>query len=97
MNDIILWLQSWFASQCGDDWEYENIISITTTSNPGWGVDIDLVGTSLENFELPYNLIEVSDNDWLGYAFKNNKFSGAGDPTKLTKILEIFREWAESK
>ncbi|MDQ7778906.1 MAG: Imm53 family immunity protein, partial [Planctomycetota bacterium] len=48
MNALIE-LQKWFAGHCNGDWEHGAGITITTLDNPGWGVDISLEGTELEN------------------------------------------------
>jgi hypothetical protein len=46
--NIINRLQDWFVSQCNGKWEHRLAICISTSDNPGWIVNIDLNGTSLE-------------------------------------------------
>ncbi|WP_143316933.1 Imm53 family immunity protein [Clostridium sp. HBUAS56017] len=48
MNMIKL-LQDWYNRNCNGDWEHSYGVNIGTLDNPGWTVDIDLIGTSLEN------------------------------------------------
>ena len=49
---MINWLQDWYKNQCNDEWEHDYGITIGTLDNPGWDVKIDLIGTSLEGFEI---------------------------------------------
>ena len=51
-------LQEWYASQCNGDWEHTFGVTISTMDNPGWGLTIDLTGTSLEN--IPFNEYRVN-------------------------------------
>lgn len=88
---MIQWLQKWYSDQCDGQWEHNHGISIGTLDNPGWSVKIDLNETNMEGIELPYSLFEVSDNEWYAYSIKNNRFDGAGDPSKLDQIIRIFK------
>ena len=37
MNDNnLIWLLSWYHSQCDGDWEHGNGVKIGTIDNPGW-------------------------------------------------------------
>ena len=90
------WLQDWYQSQCDEDWEHTYGIEIRTLDNPGWLVLIDLDGTELENVSLESFKEEISDSDWVHCLKKGNKFQGAGDPQKLTRIIDFFKDWALS-
>jgi len=114
--EILSSLQKWYTSQCDRNWEHSSGITIKTTDNPGWWVEINLTGTSLENrkFEVvsknvshklldqamgkvkpPFMAEEPSvKDDWMACFVQKNKFDGAGDSTKLEKILSLFLEWA---
>lgn len=94
--DVINWLNEWYKSNCNGDWEHCYQIRIETLDNPGWWVKIDLNDTELENQFFEKIAINNSENDWLFCRVENNIFSSSGDPNKLIKILEIFRQWAES-
>jgi len=48
MNAILEWLIEWFSLNCDGDWEHENGIKITTVSNPGWFIAIDLRDTPMK-------------------------------------------------
>ena len=94
--DTLQWLQEWFRSQCNGGWEHTYVIRIDTLDNPGWGVRIDIYETELEGkaFEKIENLDE--DDDWMVCEVKKGKFIGSGDTSKLEKILQVFKDWAES-
>jgi len=41
-------LQKWYFAQCDGDWEHSYGVRIDTVDNPGWTLEIDLVGTNLD-------------------------------------------------
>jgi hypothetical protein len=43
--DNISWLEDWYTAQCDGDWEHGYGVHVGTLDNPGWRVEIDLVGT----------------------------------------------------
>jgi hypothetical protein len=104
---MISWLQNWYLQQCELDvwsgWQDFNGIRIITLDNPGWYVTIDLDETDVESKVFNGVNIERSEHDWVKckVAFEdengdeNRRFIGAGGPTNLGEILEIFREWVE--
>ena len=96
-NKKIIWLQNWYDSHCDQDWEHTYGIEIKTLDNPGWVVIIDIAETELEDYEFTEVTIERSDQDWINCVLKNNKFQGVGGSLNLLEILDIFREWVESK
>lgn len=93
--------------QCDFDewsgWQDFNGISITTLDNPGWYVKIDLDETNLESKVFVEVNIERTERDWVQCKVifedenedENRRFIGAGGPTNLVEILEIFKNWAE--
>ena len=93
--DAVNWLNEWYKSNCNGDWEHCYQIKIETLDNPGWGITIDLADTELE--DQPFRKIKVmnQENDWILCRVENNVFLGDGDPDKLFRILEVFRQWAE--
>lgn len=94
--DVFEWIEKWYISMCVGDWEQYYGIKIETLDNPGWIVLIDILDTKLEN--KPFHTINncIDDDDWLQCQVKEGRFVGAGDPSKLKEILEIFRKWVES-
>lgn len=95
-DENLKWIVSWFVENCDGYWEHENQIKIYTIDNPGWALDIDLLGTDLENLELEYTLFENSELDWFGYSVKNSKFSAIGGPSKLLEIINVFKKLVEN-
>jgi hypothetical protein len=93
-------LRAWFEAQCDGEWEHHRGISIQSTDNPGWWVKIDVVGTALEG--KPFAPVQRGgartmdpQPPWLHCFLEEGVFNGAGDPTTLEEILEIFLEWTE--
>ncbi len=86
-------LQNWYSSQCDGDWEHEYGIKIDTLDNPGWAVDIDLVGTDCENKAFTEIDQQFSSDNWCQCSVNKGKFRGAGGPKNLTDIIKIFLEW----
>lgn len=98
MDDTLTRLQQWYASQCDGDWEHQYGVNVDTLDNPGWRITIDLVGTNLEHrpFEpIEFGLEDDTSTDWHSLSVKQNKFEGAGDPSKLAFMLRTFLDWAE--
>ena len=93
---MLNWLMMQYKSNCDGDWEHLYGVKIGTIDNPGWGVDIDLLDTPLQ--DKPFQKIQVDngDDDWIVCLVKDNIFTGAGDPNKLEIILKTFRDWVES-
>ena len=92
--------QKWYKLQCNGVWEHSHGVSIQSCDNPGWWVKVDLTDTSLQN----NSFTEISEGvdekrfalgaQWLNCRIENSTWHGAGDETKLERILEIFIRWA---
>ena len=94
---IFSWLMKWFKSKCNGGWEHYYVgVKIETLDNPGWSIEIELSDTDLEDKHFEKINIDNGDDDWFVCWVEKNKFNGAGDPDKLEKIIEIFRDWVES-
>ena len=94
--NILCWLMNWYQLNCDGDWEHLYGIKIDTIDNPGWSVDIDLIDTPLENKVFKKIKINSSNDNWIICRVENNIYKGDGDPSKLEKILTIFKKWVES-
>lgn len=99
---ILEQFQNWYKLQCDGVWEHSHGISIESCDNPGWWVKINIAGTSLQNFVFT----EISEGvdekrfaigyKWLSCHIENDIWHGAGDESKLERILEIFLTWANA-
>lgn len=93
-------LQKWIKRHCNGEWEHSHGISITSCDNPGWSVKIDLVGTILEGkpFAAVRENVPIDGNPsgekWLDLRVEGNVWNGAGDLSKLNRILVEFLDWA---
>jgi hypothetical protein len=90
-NEIINWISIWFKSNCNGDWEHENLITITTTDNPGWLINIDLTDIELNFNSEIIKKVDISDDDWYFFKIKDEKFVAGGDITKLYFLLNSFK------
>lgn len=95
-SDDLIWVQSWYQSNCNGDWEHSYGIRVDTLDNPGWSVTIDLKGTDLEHEAMQPTSRDDGPDDWIRLEVKDYKFLGHGAPNKLASILRGFREWALS-
>jgi hypothetical protein len=87
-------LQAWFLSQCDGDWEHTAGIVISTLDNPGWFVDVDLSGTSVEARSFQAIKVERAEQDWLHAARTETKFKIYCGPGNLEESLTLFCDWA---
>jgi hypothetical protein len=94
-------LEQWYTRQCNGEWEHQHGVTIESCDNPGWWVKVELKGTTLES--VPFG--RVAENvdaanfqqgaRWLVCHVTDGVWNGAGDETKLEKILEVFLSWTE--
>lgn len=92
--EVFRWLQQWYLEQCNEEWEHRYGITMSTIDNPGWKVEIDLVGTALEGANFSKILIERRDDNWVMCEVKDGQFQAACGPMNLTETLNCFRQWA---
>ena len=89
------------SSQCDGEWEHKYGVTIQTLDNPGWMVQIDLTGTTLENASMEaYSTSTIRNGteqnpDWISVSVKDRKFVAASGPGSLERICNVFQEWAE--
>jgi hypothetical protein len=106
-EDDIEWLTQWYLAQCDDDWEHHFGVSIETLDNPGWSLTVDLEGTPLQDrpFEPIRDNVDTQgaiegpsgDASWMVCKREGMKFSGAGGPRDLGRLIRIFRTWATAR
>ena len=93
-ENVLDWLQNWYAAQCNEDWEHEWGVKIATLDNPGWTVTIDLEETDLEHHEYPRQDVNRSPHDWVWAWTSEKTFHARCGPGNLTEALALFRSWA---
>lgn len=102
MTSALVRLQAWYARQCNGEWEHDHGLTVESCDNPGWWVKIDLRGTPLADVHFDRAAENVTAEGrqrggrWLDCRAADGVWSGAGDETKLERILEIFLAWAEA-
>jgi Immunity protein 53 len=92
----LLWLQSWYASQCDGKWEHIGGIEITTIDHPGWKVEVDASGA--KHASLHHDAVEENYGDefeWLRCWIEGGRFHAACGPRELAAVLDRFRGWIE--
>ncbi|MEU0188205.1 Imm53 family immunity protein [Streptomyces sp. NPDC006207] len=91
------YLQSWYLSQCNDDWEHEFGVRIATLDNPGWTLEIDLTDTDLAGRKLHKTKHEPSKGLWLWSWSDGTTFHAACDPSSLNRAILRFKDFAEAR
>lgn len=92
------WLSHWYTSQCDGDWEHGYGITIETLDNPGWSITVDIDLLPVGDLEpIPWQYFENNENDWYGFKAEDDKFEASGDPTKLSFIISLFKDFVEGK
>jgi|SRR6478752_655085 len=92
MTDSLSRLQSWYQRQCNGDWEHQYGIRLETLDNPGWGLAIDLRGTTWEGQTFFGQKME-GDQHWYHCHVKDEQFLAACGPEDLEVVLRIFLSW----
>lgn len=95
MTTTLSRLSSWYLAQCDGDWEHDNGVTINNIDNPGWIVQINLLGTPLEGiaFETYENKYQ-DETLWLRCWRDATHFHAACGPTRLEDALQLFLSWA---
>jgi Immunity protein 53 len=83
-------LAAWYSEQCNGLWEHSHGIRIGTVDNPGWTVKVDLRETPFQDAIFEEIRVDNDENNWINCFKKDSIFTGAGDPSKIATILEIF-------
>lgn len=88
--DVILEIEKWLSEQCDGDWEHTYGMTIETTDNPGWYVQIDLNETALSDIVKPFYRSERSEVNWIQFEIKDSKFTGSSGIGNLKELLQCF-------
>ncbi|NUW33871.1 hypothetical protein HTZ77_20900 [Nonomuraea sp. SMC257] len=93
ITDALVFLQSWYASCCDDDWEHGYGVTIDTLDNPGWRLEVDLVNTPLAGALLDRRVVERTEDDWVHAWSDGIHFGGACGPLNLGELLAAFQDF----
>src|SRR5207247_3123018 len=88
--DLLTKFGVWYLEQCNGIWEHNASASIQILDNPGWIVRVTLRGTRFQDAVFEPIKIDKGENDWLECSAKEAIFTGAGDLSKISTILEVF-------
>ena len=100
MTPILERLNRWYVENCNEDWEHGYGVKIETLDNPGWLVHFDLQHTRLEQRcfdEVSYGCLRDGTPEaeqWIHCRADDKRWTGAGDPSQLERILETFLDWS---
>jgi hypothetical protein len=94
-------LAAWYYRQCNGEWEHQYGVDIGTLDNPGWTLTVDLAETTLET--VPYSPIREglgpdahpAASGWISCKLVDRQWKGAGDESKLERLIREFVTWAE--
>jgi Immunity protein 53 len=95
-------IQQWYQQQCDGEWEHQYGVKIETLDNPGWLVKIDLTNTKLQSRHFAPVAEQVDEagwaqgNHWIYCFVRDSVWHGAGDETKLERILSEFLAWSSN-
>ena len=95
-------LELWYSHQRNGTWERSRGVVIESCDKGGWLVKVILMGTKLEHVAFPEVAVNVDaayfaqGPRWLHCRIEEGAWHGAGDETKLARILELFLDWAET-
>lgn len=93
--DELVWLQNWYFDHCDGLWEHSSGVRINTLDNPGWGLSINLRGTSLESRGFERIKIDSAEKEWVHCWVEDKRFEARSGPRNLSEAIGIFRSWAE--
>jgi hypothetical protein len=96
-NDLLMRLQDWYKAQCDGDWEHEYGIKMNTIDNPGWLLQIDLIGTTLEGKAFERIKRTITEDNWMHCWVAEKQFQASGGPSNLIDLVKTFIEWAQSE
>jgi Immunity protein 53 len=94
MNNKLLAIEQWLGRQTEDYLSTEKAIQIETLDNPGWGVRVDLKGTSALSGDIDTAEFEENADYWFHCSIAQKKFIGYGGVHNLSSILTCFTSWA---
>lgn len=93
-HDSLRFLTDWFTRHCDGDWEHGSHIRIESLDNPGWALDVSLVGTALDGRVVDWVRSEQDEMRWLHWRSTGDRFEARCGPRELGRALDAFRVFA---
>jgi Immunity protein 53 len=97
MNKSLKNLIDWYTIQCDGLWEHTNGITIHSLDNPGFSINIDLLGTRFENNcyqSIDWESNTDLGNEWIScYKTDEKIWVGACSPKQLERTIDLFIQW----
>ncbi len=87
--DTLERLQNWYSSMCDGEWEHDPGFKIGLVDNPGWSIDLRVVGTELEAIN-PSVWDERSNDDWISIRKTDGYLRVRCGPRNLHEALDRF-------
>ncbi len=85
-----VWIIKYLLNYNNHNSSKKNGVSLTSVSNPGWWLDVDLHDTPFASIKFDSGLVELSEHDWYFVTFKDKKFKASGDTRKLSFLFSEF-------
>ena len=97
MSDSLSFVTEWYQRHCDGEWEHAYGVRVDTIDNPGWSIEIDLVGTELQGSKLDW-VKDGADADevWLFWRSTGTKFEAACGAGDLDRAFSAFKNFAEA-
>ncbi|MFF4837155.1 Imm53 family immunity protein [Streptomyces sp. NPDC001315] len=96
-RDPLNTLVRWYAAQCDGDWEHEFGVRLASLDNPGWSIEVDLLGTAAEARLMPKQRTDDDRGRWMIAWSDGEMFRASCDPGSLERMLEVFQEFVSRK
>jgi hypothetical protein len=91
--ESIKWLMQLFASLCDGEWERDHGFDISTVSNPGWKIELDLRDSIYEKLTFEAEFVDAeSDDTWVIVSCAAGQMRGSCAPLQLAGLVNLIRE-----
>lgn len=97
VDDYLEFLASWYSAHCDGEWEHEFGLRIETVDNPGWNLQVDLVGTEMEGRVARSSRRDSEGGSWVIVASDGSLFEASCDPMSLRLAVQAFKEFVEAE
>jgi len=93
VHDCFGFLASWYSARCDGEWEHEFGVRLETIDNPGWNLQVDLVGTEMEGRVVDQVTQIPEGGGWVIIASDGSVFEASCDPMSLRLVVHEFEKF----